>query len=99
MSASGQSRHVHGVGAMSAVTQRATNSLPAIRDAVGPFATKSFAANWPLFDHLVSPSEQCLRNLQIKHPRGFEIDHQLELSRLHHRKVGWACASSQHGTR
>jgi hypothetical protein len=42
----------------------------------------------PLFDHLVSADHDRLRDFDAEHPRGLEIDYQLELGRLLDRQVG-----------
>jgi hypothetical protein len=41
------------------------------------------------FDHLVGAGEQRRRHGQTEHPRGLEIDHQLEFGRLDDRQVSW----------
>src|SRR6516162_1665177 len=40
------------------------------------------------FDHLVGAGEQRGRHFEAERPRRLKVDHQLELNRLHHRKVG-----------
>src|SRR5262245_23268952 len=42
--------------------------------------------------HLVGTREQRRRNFQAKRLGGFEVDHQLVLSRSLHRQVGWLLA-------
>ena len=39
------------------------------------------------FDHLVGGGEQRVRHRQPERPGGFEIDHEFELGRLHHRQI------------
>jgi hypothetical protein len=41
-----------------------------------------------LFNHLVGAAEQRRRHVKAKRPRGNQVDHQLELGRALHRKVG-----------
>jgi hypothetical protein len=41
-----------------------------------------------LFDHLVGAREERSRNVEAEHPRGLQIDHELEFDRPHHRQVG-----------
>src|SRR5262245_33427930 len=40
------------------------------------------------FDHLVGDGEQPRREAEAKCPGGVEVDHELELDRLHDREVG-----------
>jgi hypothetical protein len=40
-----------------------------------------------LFDHLVGNGEQCRRDGEADRSRAVEVDHQLELGRLHNRQV------------
>ena len=42
----------------------------------------------PSFDHLVGLGEHALRNIKPEQLRGPEIDHQLEVGRLHDRELG-----------
>jgi hypothetical protein len=42
----------------------------------------------PLFDHLVRDRKQLGRHLDAECSRGFQVDHEFELGRLHHRQVG-----------
>src|SRR5215813_11840170 len=46
------------------------------------------AANCGLFDHLVGDGEQPRREAEAECPGGVEVDHELELGRLHDREVG-----------
>src|SRR5438067_2106955 len=41
-----------------------------------------------LFDHFIGAGEQGRRYFEAKFLRGFEIDNEFELGRLHHREVG-----------
>src|SRR5262249_37895171 len=41
------------------------------------------------FDHLVGKGEKLRRNFDTKRFRGSQIDHKLELSRLHNRQLSW----------
>ena len=40
------------------------------------------------FDHLISPSQNILRDRQTQSLRGLEIDHQFEFGRLFDRQIG-----------
>src|ERR1035441_9635471 len=42
-----------------------------------------------LFDYLVGTGEQRGRHGEAKGLRRLEVDHKLELGRLHHRQLGW----------
>src|SRR5262249_49489539 len=42
----------------------------------------------PLFDRLVGSKQKVRRNRQAERLGGFEVDHELELGRLHDRQVG-----------
>jgi hypothetical protein len=46
----------------------------------------------PLFDHLVGEREQRGWHFEAERFRGLEVDHQLELGRLHNWQVGWLLA-------
>ena len=41
----------------------------------------------PLFDHLVGEREQPIRHIEAERLGGLEVEHKLELGRLHHRQV------------
>src|SRR5215471_19802564 len=45
--------------------------------------------NGPLFDHLVGELLERFRYFQPKRTGGFQVNHELELGRLHDRKVSW----------
>src|SRR5262249_55717696 len=51
-----------------------------------------------LLDHLVGEREQPVRNLEAERFGGLEVEHQLELGRLHDRQVRWffALENSSH---
>src|SRR5262245_65910068 len=40
-----------------------------------------------LFDHLVGGDEQLVWHSEPEHPGGLVVDNELELARLHHRKI------------
>src|SRR5215472_18522485 len=53
-----------------------------------PKADICSAAKERLFDHFVGDGEHAWRNGETECLRGFQVDHQIELSRLHHRQIG-----------
>ena len=57
---------------------------------IGSFVPESdirIAATAPLFDHLVGNSEQFIRHVEAQCLGGVQVDDQLELGRLHDRKI------------
>ena len=79
------------------MTVRVMSALPpkadmcgATRDVrFGPKADSCTAATASLFDHFVRCHKQRLRHFEAECLRGFEVDDQLKLSRLHDRQVRW----------
>jgi hypothetical protein len=60
-------------------------------DATGPRPKESGIGHksWLLFDHLIRPLQERLRNCEAERLGGLEVDHQLELADLLDRQVGW----------
>src|SRR5215510_8960926 len=60
---------------------------------VGPAPADRASSAWRLhsFDHLVGACEQDRRNIETQGPCRLQVDHELELGPLLHRKVGWFC--------
>src|SRR5437762_944411 len=73
-------------GAPSVVTAAPTASMSEIAAVCTPIL--SFIRAHPSFDELIRPDQQGLRDRQSKRLGGLEVDHELELGRLLHRKVG-----------
>src|SRR5262249_61767817 len=48
-------------------------------------------------DHLVGNGKQCRRNVEAERTGRLEVDHELELSRLHERQIGWPLALENAG--
>ena len=55
------------------------------RSTAGPFHQRTFRV---LFDHVIGNREDTRRNSQAKRLRGFQVDDEFKLGRLHYRQVG-----------
>ena len=56
---------------------------PTKRAIIGREQMQQFVSKLNLFDHLVSADEQDCRDFETERPGGAQIDHQIELGRLH----------------
>jgi hypothetical protein len=72
---------------------RATRALgPLKREVRGPAPTSRKKRSGFSFDDLISSQQKRWRDRQSQSLHGFQIDHELELRRLLHRKIGRSCA-------
>src|SRR5262249_33716322 len=75
--------------AMSALPPKADSCGAATHVRFGPKADSCTAAILSLFDRLVGVGEEGRRYFQANCFRSPEVDHELKLRRLHHRRVRW----------
>src|ERR1700758_615637 len=77
---------------MSAVPRKPTSGSSATSVVMGQTETRALQQNISLLDHLVGAGEQLRWDFETKCLSCFQVNHKLELSRLHHRKVAGLCA-------